>query len=185
MCDGQQIVGTQRVRFVLQSNEYHVVVITIHRHVPLYDFSCFLRILGARTKYLDNWTTFGTKRGQISKVVHLSRWFKHGKTKTGQPKSGLFLKVVWLSWWSHFKVPLQSMSQTTFRHQMGALIPVKFFYWLTAENRIVSVTLPVMQKIKTSSLPSNIKWKYTMYPWSLHLFMGGQCTLAVGPWRPY
>ena len=46
------------------------------------------------------------KGGQISQVVSLSRWFKHGKTKTGRLKGGLFLKVVRLPRWSHSKVPL-------------------------------------------------------------------------------
>ncbi len=34
---------------------------------------------------------------------------------------------------------------------------------------------------------ANITGKYTMYPWSLqaNLLMGGQCTLAINPWRPY
>ena len=49
------------------------------------------------------------KHGPISKVVTLSRWFKHEITKMGRPKSGLFLKVVWLSRWSHSKVPLYTL----------------------------------------------------------------------------
>ena len=56
------------------------------------------------------------KGGQISEVVTLSRWFKHSKTKTGRLKSGLFVKVVWLSRWSHFKVPLYQ----------GYLLPVNY-----------------------------------------------------------
>ena len=50
------------------------------------------------------------KGGQISEVVTLSRLFKHSLTKTGQLKSGLFVKVVRLSRWSHFKVPLYSIA---------------------------------------------------------------------------
>ena len=46
------------------------------------------------------------KRCQISEVVTLSRWFKHNYTKTCRLKSGHFGKVVRLSRWSHFKVPL-------------------------------------------------------------------------------
>ncbi len=63
---------------------------------------------------LDNWTTFGTDlSGHISEVVTLSRWFKHEKIKMSRPKSGLFLKVVWLSRWSHSKVPLYKSSDNS------------------------------------------------------------------------
>ena len=35
---------------------------------------------------------------------HLTMIFRHGKSKTGWPKSGLFLKVVRLSRWTHSRV---------------------------------------------------------------------------------